>query len=88
MQLELTIDDVAHSVEIKATDLVAFERKYGLSYDTITEETSKLEYIFFLAWNACRRKKITDLDFDTWLDGADITGEVADVPLAPSGASS
>lgn len=86
MQLELTIDDVPHSVEIKSTDLVAFERKYGVSYGEV-ETAPKLEYVFFLAWNACRRLKITALDFDTWLDGADITNEVSDVPLDSTAAS-
>lgn len=48
-------------------DVIAMERKYDVSASTLGTNP-RIEWIAFLAWNAARRLKQTDLDFDTWIE--------------------
>lgn len=49
----------------------------------------RLEHLWFLAWNACRRAKLTDgLSFDDWLDEAPDVDSKAEAPLGGPSASS
>jgi len=56
-------------VEISATapDLVAFEDKFNLSV-TKLETEMKVTHLLWLAWHYLSRKKLTDKEFDTWVE--------------------
>jgi hypothetical protein len=57
------------AVEASATapDLVAFENKFDLSV-TKLEDEMKVTHLLWLAWHALSRKKVTDKDFETWVE--------------------
>jgi len=67
-------------VEISATapDLVAFENKFDLSIVKLETEM-KITHLLFLAWHALTRKKLTDKDFDAWVEFVESV-EPADSP--------
>ena len=87
MKMAVTINDTQHEVPIKPADLVAFERKYAVSWEAV-QEAPKIEYMFFLAWNASRRTGLTEDDFGTWLDQVDDLDPIEEAPLEPSAVSS
>lgn len=77
--------DTHKEVSIKPGDLVAFERKYGMSYDDLSVEVvnedgtkeikpssvARIEHTFFMAWNALRRSGQDTRTFEEFLDNVD-----------------
>ena len=87
MKMSVTTTETTYEVPIKPADLVAFERKFDVAWEDV-QEKPKIEYMFFLAWNASRRTGVTTDEFDVWLDRVDDLDPVEEVPLEPSPASS
>lgn len=86
MRLAIEFSDGSkHDAVVKASDLVAFERKFGIAWPG---DDARLEHVLFVAWNALRRAGDTAEDFDAWIEaGVDIADdEGAAVPLAPPSA--
>ena len=68
-------DGREQAVMVSAPDLIGFERHYDKPMTTIG--TGRIEYLWWVAWHATKRKALTDLDFDAWLETVDA---VADDP--------
>jgi hypothetical protein len=71
MKLSLRIvsdDGEPQVVEASARDFVAFEDKYDRSISSFSTQFFFRD-ICFLAWHAAKRKKLTNQDFEKWLDG-------------------
>lgn len=60
------IDGREQTVIVSAPDLVAFERQYDKPMSAVS--TGRIEYLFWVTWHATKRKNLTDLDFDAWLE--------------------
>jgi predicted 2-oxoglutarate/Fe(II)-dependent dioxygenase YbiX len=54
-------------VTASASDLVAFESKFEIAV-TKLEQDMKYTYLLWLAWHSLFRKKLTDKDFESWVD--------------------
>lgn len=87
MEIRVTVDGTEHVVRPTAGDLVHLERAYDMSASTLTETTARVEHVLYLAWRGLRRAGLLDLDFDTFVDLADIPQEPASVPLDPPSGS-
>lgn len=48
-------------------DFIAFERKYDKPVNAFASDV-RIEYMCFLAWNNLKRRKVTEVEFDEWLD--------------------
>jgi hypothetical protein len=57
-----------------AADLIAFEAKFNLSVSKLGAD-SWLTHMFFLAWHACKRSKLTDLEFEAWTETVGMVSE-------------
>jgi hypothetical protein len=57
-----------------ASDLIAFEAKFDLSVAKLSTDV-RLTHLFFLAWHASKRTKLTELDFDAWTETVSIVKE-------------
>lgn len=75
MQLNVSIDDIDHTVKIKTVDLAAALKRYQKTWEEVMESADQAEGLLFVAWNACKRKKITTLELDAWIV-ADVDVEV------------
>lgn len=62
-----------------ARDLVAFEEKYQRSVARLDSEM-RLTDLLWMAWHSLNRQKITDKDFDTWLDDVESIAPSDDDP--------
>jgi hypothetical protein len=72
INLQITYaDGTAKEVTAGAPDIVAFESKFDLSIGRL-EKDFRLTHLFFLAWNAEKRTKATDHDFDAWLETVEL----------------
>lgn len=71
-------DGREHAVMVSAPDLIAFERQFDKPMTVIAE--GRLEYLWWAAWHAAKRKNLTDLPFDSWVDTVD---EIRDDETAP-----
>lgn len=83
IQLQVQVDGEDFSLTSTAGDLARLEREYGISSSTLTQETTSVEHVMFLAWTGLRRLKLgPQMTFDEFLDRADTTGgsETADPP--------
>lgn len=70
MKINLRIEySSGEAVEASATapDLVAFEDKFNLSV-TKLEAEMKVTHLLWIAWHSLFRKKITDKEFDVWVE--------------------
>lgn len=54
-------------VEASMPDFIAFERKYDKPVQAFANDP-RIEYMTFLAWHNLSRKKITQLEFDDWIN--------------------
>jgi len=63
----VTTDGASVDTVAGPPDLVAFEAEYDRSVARFEAEL-RMTDILFLAWHSLKRKKVTDLDFQTWLD--------------------
>lgn len=68
-------DGREQAVMVSAPDLIGFERHYDKPMTIIG--TGRIEYLWWVAWHASKRKNLTDLDFDSWIETVDT---VADDP--------
>ena len=68
-------DGREQAVLVSAPDLIGFERHYDKPMTIIG--TGRIEYLWWVAWHATKRKSLTDLDFDAWIETVDT---VADDP--------
>lgn len=50
-----------------AADLIAFETKFDISIARLDKEV-RLTHLLFIAWNAEKRTKATELDFEGWAE--------------------
>jgi hypothetical protein len=87
-EFEILFEDgtTAH-VKVKATDIVAFERKFKMGIQAL-EGDFHLEHMLFLGFTAQRRVQATALDFEAWINTVDSIEAVDDVdPSAAATAS-
>lgn len=66
LRVEYT-DGSAAEATASAADLVAFETKFEIAVTNL-EQNMKYTYLLWLAWHSLFRKKVTDKDFDSWVD--------------------
>ena len=50
-----------------AADLIAFETKFDISIARLDKEV-RLTHLLFIAWNAEKRTKSTELEFEAWTE--------------------
>lgn len=60
-------DQTEKTVVANAADFIAFESKFDKSI-AILQSDPRLTYLLFLAWNAEKRKKETDSEFEAWTE--------------------
>jgi hypothetical protein len=73
MEINLQIkfaDGTEKTIVANAADFIAFENKFDRSIATLQNDP-RLTYLLFLAWNAEKRKKVTDLEFDAWVESVE-----------------
>lgn len=87
MEIRVSVDGTDHVVRPTAGDLVHLERAYDMSASSLTEDTARVEHVLFLAWRGLQRARLVDVDFDTFVDLADIPQEPTSVPLDPPSVS-
>lgn len=63
-------DGTEKTITANAADYVAFETKFDRSIATLQSD-QRLTYLLFLAWSAEKRKKVTELEFDAWVELVD-----------------
>lgn len=80
-------DGSAVEIVTSAADSVRFEEKFDRSIVALSNNARYTDMVF-LAWAALKRSKLTDLDWDTWLDTVDEvtvgSGDTDVVPLETS----
>lgn len=82
--IKVTVDGEAHEVTPTAGDLVRLEREFGIAASSLTPESTRVEWVMFLAFHALRRKGIEVGTFDDFLDRADtVTGDDDSNPSTP-----
>lgn len=69
INLRVEFENSADATEItcSASDLVAFEDKFNISVTNFGNDM-KLTYLLYLAWHSEFRRKVTKLEFDSWVD--------------------
>jgi len=68
-------DGREQAVMVSAPDLIGFERHFDKPMTAMS--TGRMEYLWWVAWHASKRKALTDLDFEAWVNTVDT---VADDP--------
>jgi hypothetical protein len=70
------IDEGQNCVTVSAiaADLIAFETHFDLSVSRLGADV-RLTHLFFLAWHACKRTKLTELEFEAWTETISIVKE-------------
>lgn len=80
-QLSITYaDGRVEPIDIKMSDLVHFERRFGMSFSEVEKEP-RMDHILFLAWNALRRTGRETSSYDDWLDEVEDFETEADAPV-------
>lgn len=59
-------DGREQAVMVSAPDLIAFERTYDKPMSVIG--SGRIEYLYYVAWHSLKRRSLTDLEFDPWLE--------------------
>jgi hypothetical protein len=80
MKLLITINGTTHEVVPKPGDLVRFERQYDVPASSMDDST-RVEYVFYIAWCAMKRTGDFTGDFEEFLDLADTADDPT--PLEP-----
>jgi hypothetical protein len=75
LQIEYA-DGTTKEVVVSAADMVAFESKYDISIARLDE--ARISWLLFLAWHSEKRRKVTGLDYDAWLDTVESVGGAED----------
>lgn len=66
MALKVDYDDGrSQRFVTSATDLIAFERHFDKPVSVVT---SRLEFMWWLAWHSLTRQSMTTLAFEEWID--------------------
>jgi hypothetical protein len=60
-------DGTKQSVVCGTPDFIAFEEKFNLAV-TMIQKDPRLTYLSFIVWNALRRSKQTDKNFEDFID--------------------
>jgi hypothetical protein len=60
-------DGTEKEVTAVAADLVAFEERFDMSIAQL-EKNVRMTHLFFLGWNAMRRTKQTEAEFEAWIE--------------------
>lgn len=68
------MDGTSQDVTATAADYIKFETHFDKSIAALGNDV-RLTYMFFLAWCASTRTKITELDFDAWSETVAMVGE-------------
>lgn len=80
--IDLTVKtqgNAARKITVGPSDLIKFERQYGVGVTQFGADTLRYEWLAFLAWTALRREKDTTLEFDAWIDTLEeLTPEAAE----------
>lgn len=85
MKLTLRIefaDGTSKDVLVSAADMVAFEDKFNVSIARLDDP--RIGWLLFLAWHSEKRRKQTEVDYDTWLDLVDSIGATEDPKVLES----
>jgi hypothetical protein len=85
MKLSVTyLDGRSEEVTLTPGDLIAFERKFDLSFAAV-EKDPRMEHVVFLAWNGLRRTGRETRSFDEFIDdvGDFNSGGEGERPLPP-----
>lgn len=84
--ITIAVDDVEHTVETTAGDLVRLEREYQIKAAQMSVETMSVEWVMFLAFVGLKRQGVITMTFDEFLDCADTVGADDETPplLPPS----
>lgn len=61
------LDGTTQQVTAQAVDFVAWEGKFDLSVAQFNKNM-KLTHLLFLGWHTLKRTKVTDLEFESWLE--------------------
>ena len=61
------VDGSKESVVCGTPDFIAFEDKFNLAVTTIQKDP-RLTYLAYIVWNALRRKKQTDKNFEDFVE--------------------
>jgi len=61
------LDGTSKKVAAIAADLIAFETKFDVSIATL-DKTSRITYMFFLAWAPLKRQGDTKDTFEKWVE--------------------
>lgn len=72
------VDGSTADVSAVAIDQIKFEEHFNIALSKVATE-GKLTHVYWLAWHACNRTKISALDFEAWAETVD-TVEVGDSP--------
>lgn len=76
-------DGRAQKIMVSAPDLIAFERHFDKPMAEVA--SGRIEYLWWVAWHATKRKNLTDADFDSWIDSIDEISDDEETPeeIAP-----
>jgi hypothetical protein len=75
--LQITfLDGTVHDVLVSAADMVAFEDKFNLSIAKLDE--ARISWLLFLAWHSEKRRKVTDKNYEEWIDLVETVGASED----------
>lgn len=67
LRVEFLDGRILDPVSVQMPDMLKFEEKFSVSVAAL-EKDQKLTYIVFLAWAALFRQKLTDKQFDDFID--------------------
>jgi hypothetical protein len=73
LRVEFEGSTQASEITCSASDLVAFEDKYNTSVTNFGNDM-KLTYLLYLAWHSEFRRKVTKLEFDSWVETVSTIG--------------
>jgi len=71
------LDGSTVKVDAVAADLIAFESKFDISIVKLQSEI-RLTPLFFLAWQALKRRGETSEEFEKWCESVSIVGEATE----------
>lgn len=76
INLQIEFLDESEPVKVKAiaADLIAFEARFDLSVSKLGSDV-RLTHMFFLGWHACKRSKLTELEFEPWTETVSMVRE-------------
>lgn len=75
LRIEFT-DGTSKDIQVSAADMVAFEEKFNISVARLDDP--RIGWLLFLAWHSEKRRKLTELDFEPWLDLVETVGATED----------